>query len=272
MHSKKGFFIPLIITIVAILTLGGVYFYKTSNVKICAGLDDIARSLCEANNKGETLGIDGFRPKNPNETSTATTTIVGGDWDEHGCLGSAGYSWCEVKNKCLRVWEEKCENINDKTITKDLSLQETNLSWNLSNIMLLNSMYDVVAETNIPIYTQYMVYPKNSFIDRKIVVNREGFFKFLLYSQNKEQRKIIIDKGMTLEENTKKSMLDEDLTEDKNISYNNCEFFKKFYSDFGYKITGLCDDGNNFMLFSSQASTKEAAYSMIKEIMKVIEI
>lgn len=35
--------------------------------------------------------------------------IVGGDKDIYGCIGSAGYSWCEVKNKCLRVWEEKCE-------------------------------------------------------------------------------------------------------------------------------------------------------------------
>ncbi|MEI7424556.1 MAG: hypothetical protein WCK10_00290 [Candidatus Staskawiczbacteria bacterium] len=35
--------------------------------------------------------------------------ILGGDRDEHGCIGSAGYSWCEVKNKCLRVWEETCE-------------------------------------------------------------------------------------------------------------------------------------------------------------------
>ncbi len=37
--------------------------------------------------------------------------IVGGDRDIHGCIGSAGYSWCEVKNKCLRVWEEKCDSI-----------------------------------------------------------------------------------------------------------------------------------------------------------------
>lgn len=34
--------------------------------------------------------------------------IVGGDTDEHGCIGSAGYSWCETKQKCLRVWEEEC--------------------------------------------------------------------------------------------------------------------------------------------------------------------
>lgn len=35
-------------------------------------------------------------------------TILGGDRDEHGCIGSAGYSWCEARKKCLRIWEEKC--------------------------------------------------------------------------------------------------------------------------------------------------------------------
>ena len=35
--------------------------------------------------------------------------IIGGDKDEHGCLIAAGYSWCEIKQKCLRVWEESCE-------------------------------------------------------------------------------------------------------------------------------------------------------------------
>lgn len=39
-----------------------------------------------------------------------SNTIVGGDRDEHGCIGSAGYSWCEEKEKCLRVWEEPCED------------------------------------------------------------------------------------------------------------------------------------------------------------------
>lgn len=34
--------------------------------------------------------------------------IVGGDQDIHGCIGSAGYSWCESKGKCVRVFEEFC--------------------------------------------------------------------------------------------------------------------------------------------------------------------
>jgi hypothetical protein len=36
--------------------------------------------------------------------------LVGADRDAHGCIGSAGYSWCDVKQKCLRTWEEPCEN------------------------------------------------------------------------------------------------------------------------------------------------------------------
>ena len=43
-------------------------------------------------------------------TSPATTTAMmpGSDRDSHGCIGSAGYTWCEPKQKCLREWEESC--------------------------------------------------------------------------------------------------------------------------------------------------------------------
>lgn len=34
--------------------------------------------------------------------------IVGNDSDEHGCKASAGYSWCEAKQACIRSWEEEC--------------------------------------------------------------------------------------------------------------------------------------------------------------------
>jgi uncharacterized lipoprotein YbaY len=29
----------------------------------------------------------------------------GADRDEHGCIGSAGYSWCAKEEKCVRPWE-----------------------------------------------------------------------------------------------------------------------------------------------------------------------
>ncbi|MFH1365803.1 MAG: GerMN domain-containing protein [Patescibacteria group bacterium] len=67
----------LIIIIVAVLAVGGVVYYAgTKN-------DSVPQDISE--------------------------NLVGNDKDEHGCIGSAGYSWCAEKKKCLRVWEEKCE-------------------------------------------------------------------------------------------------------------------------------------------------------------------
>ncbi len=40
---------------------------------------------------------------------TSSDMLIGGDKDEGGCLIGAGYSWCEAKRKCLRVWEEPCD-------------------------------------------------------------------------------------------------------------------------------------------------------------------
>jgi len=44
-------------------------------------------------------------------SQNAPPTIVGNDSDVHGCIASAGYSWCGLKQKCLRSWEENCTNI-----------------------------------------------------------------------------------------------------------------------------------------------------------------
>lgn len=30
---------------------------------------------------------------------------LGADRDAHGCIGSAGYSWCESTQRCERPWE-----------------------------------------------------------------------------------------------------------------------------------------------------------------------
>jgi putative lipoprotein len=32
-------------------------------------------------------------------------SMPGADRDEHGCIGSAGYSWCAKEAKCVRPWE-----------------------------------------------------------------------------------------------------------------------------------------------------------------------
>ena len=47
----------------------------------------------------------------------SSNQIVGGDRDAHGCIGSAGYSWCEAKVSCIRVWESYCTSATAKMVT-----------------------------------------------------------------------------------------------------------------------------------------------------------
>ena len=44
----------------------------------------------------------------PSVPSPSEPPVLGGDKDAHGCIGTAGYTWCEAKQKCLREWEENC--------------------------------------------------------------------------------------------------------------------------------------------------------------------
>lgn len=53
--------------------------------------------------------------------TTEESKVVGGDKDEHGCIGSAGYVWCEEKSKCLRPWEEVCVDDKEKGIVSALA-------------------------------------------------------------------------------------------------------------------------------------------------------
>lgn len=66
---------------------------------------------------GDWVLISGkLTPRDPNIIFLAmsiekTEPVVGGDKDEHGCIATAGYTWCESKQKCLRVWEEECPTL-----------------------------------------------------------------------------------------------------------------------------------------------------------------
>jgi hypothetical protein len=44
---------------------------------------------------------------------TFVEPLIGGDTDEHGCLIAAGYQWCPSQDKCMRMWEEYCEEYKD---------------------------------------------------------------------------------------------------------------------------------------------------------------
>ena len=63
------------------------------------------------------LAIETTTSTLPVVTTVTTKVLIGGDKDSHGCLASAGYTWCQIKNKCLRTWEEACK-ISTTTTTK----------------------------------------------------------------------------------------------------------------------------------------------------------
>lgn len=59
---------------------------------------------------------------------------IGGQTDEHGCLIPGGYSWCEVKQKCLRTWEEACdkEKEPEKKTAEENTIDYTNADYGFS--------------------------------------------------------------------------------------------------------------------------------------------
>lgn len=80
----------LVIILILLLVAGGYYFYQQSQ-------------------------SEPTTPANENQEDNSQQ-IVGNDQDAHGCIGSAGYSWCEPKNKCLRIWEESCYSSPEQEI------------------------------------------------------------------------------------------------------------------------------------------------------------
>jgi len=67
-------------------------------------LDEAADAINEALNKtadaiNEALNESGIN---------ITENLLGGAQDTYGCYTSAGYTWCDVLSKCIRVWEEDC--------------------------------------------------------------------------------------------------------------------------------------------------------------------
>jgi hypothetical protein len=58
----------------------------------------------------------------PNKEKEEKPTLVGGDRDEHGCIGSAGYQWSEVRKECLRLFETGIRlNPVDSALNKSVS-------------------------------------------------------------------------------------------------------------------------------------------------------
>ena len=65
--------------------------------------------------------------------------IVGNDSDIHGCKASAGYTWCDAKQTCIRPWEEPCEGSMNESDVRAIAQAGCGNTGNLTGNMTYNN-------------------------------------------------------------------------------------------------------------------------------------
>lgn len=50
------------------------------------------------------------------------TPVAGGDQDSHGCKGSAGYTYSQIKKDCIRIFEQKIKLTEVKPVGSSTSV------------------------------------------------------------------------------------------------------------------------------------------------------
>jgi len=73
--------------------------YEDTTVSVGYTYSYTVRAVDSAGNTGEDSNV---------ATIEVPEEDVGGDTDEHGCIASAGYVWCESLQECIRPWETEC--------------------------------------------------------------------------------------------------------------------------------------------------------------------
>jgi hypothetical protein len=79
---------------------------------------------------------------------------LGGDRDEHGCIPSAGYSWCASANKCIRPWEELCES--------DINFSKTGVAIKESSKVNGENLYILYEEPGKPALRAKLLFNEKS--------------------------------------------------------------------------------------------------------------
>ena len=105
--------------------------------------------------------------------------IIGGDEDEHGCLLMAGYSWCNAKQKCLRPWEEGCED----HILQLFKIIEEETSIDFSEPSDAELIWQVEGEESVEdLMLQALIISADAVVDEnfqkiKSIIENDGFEK-----------------------------------------------------------------------------------------------
>lgn len=168
-------------------------------------LSDTGRWICIS---GNWVAFGNPKASSPNTgcgDMHSENQVVGADEDEKGCILSAGYSWCEEKQKCLRPWEEECEGDQITDYLLDLktyflenleisfsSIGNNNFAWKTkfpkdsggSQLIQVKSKF--IQTINVPAYLKKLVTdyfeglgfatsPENSFFETNS--GSQGFIK-----------------------------------------------------------------------------------------------
>jgi hypothetical protein len=118
------------------------------------------------------LSTINFSYEGNNHNSRAGGKLIGGDRDAGGCLAGAGYSWCEAKKKCLRVWEESC-------VAEDLSPEgrvRTYINDNISFLVPENNTGGAFHVSEINFISDQSVFI--GYDDGRDFYNAEASFRF----------------------------------------------------------------------------------------------
>ncbi len=86
------------------------------------------------------------------EMSKNDTIIVGNDLDEHGCKGSAGYTWSVVKNECIQIFNSGIR-LNPKAAHLDTTLS--------AFVVFKSTDDDAQAELFLPTQKKSIILAKN---------------------------------------------------------------------------------------------------------------
>ncbi|VVB99589.1 Bacterial extracellular solute-binding proteins, family 3 [uncultured archaeon] len=68
--------------------------------------------------------------------------LAGNDRDSHGCIGSAGYSWCPELSKCVQPWDGSCPSLTQQALAE----QATSYCGNGSTVYTCGQYIKVVSD------------------------------------------------------------------------------------------------------------------------------
>ena len=128
----------------------------------------LAFSACNNTTPQEADNTDG------QPSTTEEMPMVGGDRDEHGCIGSAGYTWSALRGECIQVFE-----VGTRLNPEDIKEEETVISAFIVSKEGDNSQVElfITGEEQNPILKQ----------------EADGTFKNGKYTYNAQTKELSID-------------------------------------------------------------------------------